>query len=175
RAQAGWTVAAVRPAPPLLASAAGREAPVQLPAPTDGQNTVADYRSLGIPMGRHPLELLRPLLGPHRRSAQALRELPDGRTVQVSGIVTHRQRPETARGTIFITLEDETGTVNVIVWPKVFERQRAAVLGARLMTVRGRWQRDVETGGQVMNLIARRIEDDSALLGRLTVRSRDFR
>jgi len=89
--------------------------------------------------------------------------------------VTHRQRPGTAKGTIFVTLEDETGAVNVIVWPGVFERHRREVIGSQLMTVCGTWQRDTDTGGQVRHLVARRILDHSALLGELAVKSRDFR
>ena len=176
RAQAAWQVAAIAPVPMLLAGTRVHESPVTLREPTDGQNTLADYRSLGIPMGRHPLALLRPLLARRRAStATELSSQPNGRLVRASGIVTHRQRPETARGTIFVTLEDETGAVNIIVWPRVFEAHRAEVLGARLMTVQGLWQRDVDTGGQVMHLIARRIVDDTALLGRLAPHSRDFR
>ena len=95
--------------------------------------------------------------------------------VRVAGLVTHRQRPDTARGTLFVTLEDETGTVNVIVWPRLVERFRTAVLGARLMTVYGIWQRDEATGGRVTHLIARRVVDHSALLGTLAAQSRDFR
>ncbi len=176
RLQAAWQVAAFAPPPPLLARAAIGEAPLALPEPTPGESTLADYRSLGIPMGQHPLALLRPRLARRRaRTAAELREIPDGRIVAACGIVTHRQRPETARGTVFVTLEDESGAINVIVWPQVFERHRTEVLSARLMTVQGLWQRDTATGGQVMHLIARRVLDDSALLGRLAPGSRDFR
>lgn len=176
RLQAAWQVAAFAPPPPLLAWAAIGEAPLALPEPTPGESTLADYRSLGIPMGQHPLALLRPRLACRRaRTAAELREIPDGRIVAACGIVTHRQRPETARGTVFVTLEDESGAINVIVWPQVFERHRTEVLSARLMTVQGLWQRDTATGGQVMHLIARRVLDDSALLGRLAPGSRDFR
>jgi error-prone DNA polymerase len=89
--------------------------------------------------------------------------------------VTHRQRPETARGVVFITLEDDTGSINVIVWPDLLERYRKEVLGARLMTVYGIWQTDSATGGQVMHLIARRVVDHTPLLGALMARSRNFR
>jgi len=176
RMQAAWEVAAIAPPPALLADAAIREAPVALPEPTAGESTLADYRSLGIPMGRHPVALLRPQLARRRAwPAAELSRLPNGRIVSASGIVTHRQRPETARGVVFVTLEDESGSINVIVWPQVFERHRAEVLAARLMTVRGLWQRDVDTGGQVMHLIARQVIDDTPLLGRLVPASRDFR
>jgi len=176
RAQAHWEAAGIRPMPALLAEARFDEAPARLPAPPEGREIVADYRSLGIPMGRHPLALLRPRLARLRIStAEALRAFPDGRPARASGLVTHRQRPETAKGTIFVTLEDETGAINVIVWPRVFERQRREVLGAQLMTVYGTWQCDADTGGQVRHLVAQRIVDHSALLGELVVGSRDFR
>ncbi|RPH63047.1 MAG: error-prone DNA polymerase, partial [Burkholderiales bacterium] len=176
RAQAHWEAAALRPMPALLADACFDEPPARLPAPPEGREIVADYRGLGIPMGRHPLALLRDRLAHCRVStAAALREFPNGRPARASGLVTHRQRPETAKGTIFVTLEDETGAVNVIVWPRVFERQRREVLGAQLMTVYGTWQCDTDTGGRVMHLIAQRIVDHSALLGELVVGSRDFR
>ncbi len=174
RIQANWDVAAIRPLPALLADARFDEAPALLAEPSEGDEIIADYRSLGIPMGRHPLALLRPLLARLRVTpARELRGHRPNQVARASGLVTHRQRPETANGTIFVTLEDETGTVNVIIWPQVFERFRSAVLGARLMSVYGSWQRD--DGGQVTHLIARRVLDHSALLGRLATASRDFR
>ena len=176
RAQAHWEVAAIQPLPPLLHEARFDEPPTPIPAPPEGREIIADYRSLGIPMGRHPLALLRARLARLRVStAAALAALPDGRPARASGLVTHRQRPGTAKGTIFVTLEDETGAVNVIVWPGVFERHRREVIGSQLMTVCGTWQRDTDTGGQVRHLVARRILDHSALLGELAVKSRDFR
>jgi error-prone DNA polymerase len=127
-------------------------------------------------MGRHPLALLRPQLARFQVvTAEVLRTYPHGRLARASGLVTHRQRPETASGVVFLTLEDDTGAVNVIVWPDHLDRYRKAVLGGNLLTVYGTWQRDTETGGQVMNLLAKRIVDHSHLLGRLTTRSRDFR
>jgi error-prone DNA polymerase len=106
-----------------------------------------------------------------------LAALPHGRTVSACGIVTVRQQPQTAKGTIFVTLEDETGPVNVIVWKSVREAQRDALLRARLLAVRGTWQRDVDSGGQVCHLVAARLMDLTPLLGRLAQqgsRSRDF-
>ena len=103
-----------------------------------------------------------------------LRDYPNGRLARASGLVTHRQRPETAKGVIFVTIEDETGAVNVIVWPDMVERYRKEILASRLMTVYGVWQRDGETGGQVVHLVARRVVDHSRLLGRLAARSRNF-
>ncbi len=176
RAQAHWEAAAIRPMPKLLADARFDELTTRLPALPEAREIIADYRGLGIPMHRHPLALLRDRLATHRvATAQALRTFPDGRLARASGLVTHRQRPETASGTIFVTLEDETGTVNVIVWPDVFERFRSAVLASKLMTVYGRWQRDAETGGEVRHLLAQRVVDHSRWLGELEVSSRDFR
>ncbi|MBU6188803.1 MAG: error-prone DNA polymerase [Betaproteobacteria bacterium] len=176
RRQAYWAAAAGRLTGGFLDQTRIDEAPVTLATPSEGEDTIADYRSLGIPMGRHPLALLRAQLDRLRiEPASALAGYPDGRIARASGLVTHRQRPETARGTLFVTLEDDTGTVNVIVWPAVFERFRAALLGAQLMSVYGYWQRQEHGGGTVTHLVAARIIDHTALLGALESRSRNFR
>ncbi len=111
------------------------------------------------------------------RNAQQLQQLPDGRRTSACGMVTVRQQPSTANGTIFVTLEDETGPVNVIVWKSVREQQREALMHARLLAVHGTWQRDEASGGRVCHLIAEQLEDLTPLLGRLgrQSRSRDFR
>jgi error-prone DNA polymerase len=176
RAQAAWQAAAIEPMPALLADARFSEPDITLTPLTEGETIVADYAALGIPMGRHPLALLREALNAFQvQPASVLRGYPDGRLARASGLVTHRQRPETARGVVFITLEDDTGTINVIVWPDLLERYRKEILGSRLMTVFGVWQADVATGGQVMHLVARRVVDHTPMLGELTARSRDFR
>jgi error-prone DNA polymerase len=176
RAQAAWEVAGIKPMPALLADARFDEAPLVLPHPTEGEEILSDYQSIGIPMGRHPLALLRSRLAKFRvEPAQVLRTFPHGRLARASGIVTHRQRPETAKGTVFVTLEDETGAINVIVWPQLVEQYRKEVMRSQLMTVYGVWQRDAQTGGQVMNLLAQRVVDHSFLLGDLLTKSRDFR
>ncbi len=176
RAAAHWEVAAVHALPALLADTRFDEAPAVLPEPDEAQDIVADYRSLGLSMGRHPLALLRERLAAFRvEPAATLIDYPPGRLARASGLVTHRQRPETAKGTVFVTLEDETGAVNVIIWPDTLERYRREVLGAQLMTVYGVWQSDRHTGGQVTHLIARRVVDHSAMLGQLRSHSRDFR
>jgi error-prone DNA polymerase len=176
RAQAAWQAAAIEPMPALLAGARFSEPDITLTPLTEGETIVADYAALGIPMGRHPLALLREALNAFQvQPASVLRGYPDGRLARASGLVTHRQRPETARGVVFITLEDDTGTINVIVWPDLLERYRKEILGSRLMTVFGVWQADVATGGQVMHLVARRVVDHTPMLGELTARSRDFR
>jgi len=132
---------------------------------------LADCRSLGLTLNRHPLALLRERLAAWRvQPAAVLRDYPDGRPARASGLVTHRQRPATAKGTVFVTLEDETGTVNVIVWPRVAERQREPLLASTLLTVYGTWQRE----GDVMHLVAAKLVDHSVLLGGLRSRSRDF-
>ncbi len=174
RANAAWEVSGVVTMPALLEDARFDEDPIALPPLTEGEEIVADYASIGVPMGRHPIALLRPILERFRvQPAETLRGYPDGRLARASGIVTHRQKPGTAKGTIFVTIEDETGAINVIVWPDLAERYRRELLGARLMTVYGVWQRDSQSG-LVTHLLARRIVDHTRLLGRLVVRSRDF-
>jgi error-prone DNA polymerase len=176
RAQAAWEVAGIKPMPKLLADARFDEAPLVLAPLSEGEEILADYSSIGIPMGRHPLALLRPQLAKFKvETAQVLRGYPHGRLARASGIVTHRQRPETAKGTVFVTLEDETGSINVIVWPTLVEQYRKEVMRSQLMTVYGTWQRDAQTGGQVMNLLAQRVVDHSDMLGSLLTKSRDFR
>ena len=137
---------------------------------------LADYRALGLSLDHHPLALLRAELAAFRvRPAAVLRGYPNGRLARASGLVTHRQRPETAKGTVFVTLEDETGAVNVIVWPRVAEAQRRALLASTLMTVYGTWQREGDGEHAVMHLVAARLVDHSALLQGLASRSRNFR
>lgn len=147
---------------------------LELDAAPEGEEIVFDYASTGLTLRRHPLALLRERLA--RRGLMTARDLDgieNGEQVSHCGIVTLRQQPETAKGTIFVTLEDETGVVQVIVWKSLRDVQREELLGARLMAVHGRWQRE----GTVKNLVATRLEDLTPLLGRLagaTV-SRDFR
>jgi error-prone DNA polymerase len=137
--------------------------------PTEAQDIVMDYATLGLTLRRHPLALLRARLK-GAASAEQVRNARTGQRLRVSGIVTCRQRPDTASGVIFVTLEDETGYVNVVVWPRLVEQQRKELLSARLLTVHGKIERD----GEVVHLIARRLVDDSALLGKLATHSRDF-
>jgi error-prone DNA polymerase len=94
--------------------------------------------------------------------------------VRACGIVTMRQRPQTAKGVVFVTLEDETGSVNVIVWKAIKERFRQAVYQSRLLAVYGTWQRDEESGGQVCHVIAGHLIDLTPMLGDLSTTSRDF-
>ncbi|MDB5392894.1 MAG: error-prone polymerase, partial [Rhodospirillales bacterium] len=132
----------------------------------------ADYRSLGLTLGRHPLALLRRKLERLQVCRAAdLRELKTGRKVRVAGIVTHRQRPETASGVVFMSLEDETGISNLIVWPGIQATQRQAVFMAHLMVVQGELQSEMG----VIHVIAEKVRDYSHWLGRLRTESRDFR
>jgi error-prone DNA polymerase len=173
RHQAAWGVAGVDTRPTeLLRSTRVHEAPAALAAPSEVDDTLADYRALGLTLKRHPLALLRDELARHRiQPAAVLKDYPNGRLARASGLVTHRQRPETAKGTVFVTLEDETGQVNVIVWPGVVESQRQPLLGATLLTVYGQWQRE----GDVMHLVAMKLIDHSELLQGLASKSRNFR
>ena len=173
RHQAAWAVAGVDTrATPLLSATRTHEAAADLPAPDAATTVLADYRSQGLSLTQHPVALLRDQLAAFKvQPAAVLRDYPSGRLARASGIVTHRQRPETANGVVFVTLEDDTGAVNVIVWPTVAEAQRRALLGATLLTVYGIWQRE----GEVRHLVARTLVDHSALLLGLAPRSRNFR
>ena len=142
-----------------------------LPAPTEGERIVADYASVGLTLGRHPLALLRERLRKKQLlSADELKCVANGKSVRTAGIVLMRQRPQTASGVTFLTLEDETGQVNVIVWERVGNEQRRALVDSRLLEVHGEWQRQDE----VMHLIARQLIDRTKMLGELLTRSRDF-
>lgn len=171
RRNALWQVSAHAPQPRLLKQAPIREAPIQFEAPNDGQEIVADYHSIGLSMHGHPLSQLRPRLARlGLKTAAELKRYPNGRLARACGLVTVRQRPGTAKGVIFITMEDETGPINVIVWPSLIEKHRKEVLSASLIAVYGTWQN--ESG--VQHLVARRIVDRTLWLGELQTRSRDF-
>ncbi|HYW57238.1 MAG TPA: error-prone DNA polymerase [Polaromonas sp.] len=175
RRQQVWQASALTLQPALLQQAPTHEEPLALAPAREGEEILFDYRATGLTLRRHPVALLRPRLAKmDLLNADQLRLLPHGQQVAACGIVTVRQQPQTAKGTIFITLEDETGPVNVIVWKSLREKQRKEVLHARLLAVYGEWQRDVESGGKVQHLIAHRLEDLSPLLGRLGTESRDF-
>jgi len=177
RHQAAWAVAGIDTRPTEMLRATRVEEPeIALAPPSEGEETLADYRALGLTLNRHPLALLREQLAAFRiEPASRLRTYPNGRLARASGLVTHRQRPETAKGTVFVTLEDETGAINVIVWPKIAEAQRTPLLGATLLTVYGQWQREGKGEQAVMHLVAARMIDHTPLLKGLVSRSRDFR
>ncbi len=171
RRRARWAAAGADVLPGLLAPAKAPQPLPALEAPAEGEDLVDDYASLGLTLGRHPLALLRGRLSRlGLQPAERLAALPHGRPARAAGLVTCRQRPDTATGVVFVTLEDETGTVNVVVWRDLVERQRRELLGASLMAVEGTIQRE----GEVVHLVARRLADHSVLLGRLASRSRDF-
>jgi error-prone DNA polymerase len=171
RREALWHSIAAVPDKDMLAVAAVQDETPELGAPSEGSEIVADYRSAGLTLGRHPLKLLRPqLLANRLMPASTLRSYPNGRLARACGIVTVRQRPGTAKGVIFVTIEDETGNVNVIVWPGLLEKQRKEVLSASLLAVYGVWQCE----GEVRHLVAHRLVDMSHLLGGLQSTSRDF-
>ncbi len=171
RRQQVWDAAALRPPPALLKGAPVDEAPLALPPAPEGEAIVWDYASLGLTLRRHPLALLREELAKRRlMTAEQLKDAPNGRLVRHCGIVTLRQQPGTSSGVVFVSLEDETGVVQVIVWQRIRERQRAVLTGARLLAVRGVWQRE----GEARNLIAGHLEDLTPLLNGLSTVSRDF-
>jgi len=173
RYQARWQVAAVQAQLPLFAALEPvEELAVDLPQPSISEDMFADYASVGTTLGPHPLTLLRRRLNALGcRSSKALEAAGHGDKVSVAGLVTGRQRPGTASGVTFVTLEDEFGNVNVVVWRDLAERQRRALVGSQLLRVSGK----LESESGVRHLIAQRLEDLSPLLQGLDVRSRDFR
>jgi error-prone DNA polymerase len=188
RRQQVWDASALKPAPPLLKDAPIEEDFLELSAASEGEEVVFDYAATGLTLRRHPLAILRPKLaqmtlsGVTLQSSAQLHHLPSGRQVATCGIVTMRQQPQTAKGVVFVTLEDESGNINVIVWKDLREKQRTELLRSRLMAVYGDWQRDDGSGskdqqgkGEVRHVIARRLQDLTPMLGRLDTASRDFR
>jgi len=167
---ARWAVAGVERQLPLL-DCSPEETPVELPPPTEGEDLLSDYGTIGLTLGRHPLALIRGLLAKRRcLPSQAVWARRSGSRVRMAGIVSLRQRPATARGTTFLTLEDEGGVIQVIVWADLGARQRKELLGSRLLAVDGKW----EMVDGVGNLIASQLHDLTELLGGLDARSRDF-
>ncbi|GAB4348593.1 MAG: error-prone DNA polymerase [Gammaproteobacteria bacterium] len=171
RHQARWQTLSIEAETPLGVERHIAEATPMLPPPTEGEAIAADYRTLGLTLERHPLALLRDALQQRRLiTAEQLHALPHGVPARVAGLVITRQRPGTASGVVFVTLEDETGVINVVVWGKLAERQRRVLLESRLMVVQG----EVQSQDGVTHLIARRLENYTPWLGDLTTPSRDF-
>ena len=171
RHRARWDVTGVAPSSPLYGGVETLEATPMLPRPGVGESVIADYRSLGLSLRSHPMLLLRErLVGEGIASAVELRALPDGAWVRTAGLVITRQRPGTASGVTFVTLEDETGHSNLVVWKKIADTQRQALLRSRLMAARGQVQRE----GDVIHLVVRHMSDLSHWLDGLHTRSRDF-
>ncbi|MFO1228345.1 error-prone DNA polymerase [Roseateles sp.] len=173
RRQQVWQASALHTMPALLQGSLLPEDDLALPPAAEGEEVLWDYAATGLTLRRHPLALLRQRLAQDGLlSARQLDGLKSGRRAKACGIVTGRQKPQTAKGTLFVTLEDETGNVQVIVWPKVYEEHRSTILGARLLAVEGVWQRG---DGDVRHLLARGFRNLNPLLGRLPTESRDFR
>ena len=142
-----------------------------LRAPHAGESVCADYASTGLTLGPHPLALLRQQLKTLGVITSAeVGRLQHGYYIHTAGIVTTRQRPSSANNVTFVTLEDETGNINLVVWQRLAEQQHQALVGAQLLGVQGRVQRE----GQVIHVIAHHLKDYTVMLGQLTIRSRDF-
>ena len=171
RHRAGWEVAGVEEPVETLGVAEFNEATPMLPKPARWQNTVADYASTGLTLGEHPLSQLRGTLSERGMvTADELTTIPSGKRATVAGLVLNRQRPGTASGVMFATLEDETGHANIVIWPKLVEKQRRVLLTTRLLIVHGK----VQTESGVTHLIADRLADGSDMVADLVTRSRDF-
>ncbi len=171
RHRARWAVAGVEKPMPLYPSLSGSEAVPMLRRPSEGQNIVADYKSLGLSLERHPMALLRErFVGQRYVTADMLRNLQNRSRVKVAGLVITRQRPGTASGVTFVTLEDETGYINLVVWKKTADAQRKVLLGSRLMGVEG----ELQVEDNVIHVISHKMTDHSILLGSLLAESRDF-
>jgi len=182
RRDALWAIKALRDEPlPLFTAAAEREAravaeqqepEVELRQMTEGHNVVEDYSHTGLTLRQHPLGFLRSDLAKRQivTCAEAMRAR-DGQWLMTAGLVLVRQRPGSAKGVMFITIEDETGVANLVVWPKLFERSRRVVLGSSMMAINGRIQRE----GEVVHLVAQQLFDLSADLSSLADRDGGFR
>ena len=172
RHEASWHSLGVEQLPGMLAGTSAPEASVELPQPTEGEDILNDYRHLGLSTGRHPLALLRPRLRRYRILASAeLRAVADRSRVRIGGLITHLQRPGTASGVVFMSLEDETGISSVILWPQIFEAQQTAAIEASLLIVSG----TLQNRDNVVHVVARTLHDRSGWLAELPRRSRDFR
>ena len=171
RHRARWAMAGIEAQLPLFGNTSPQEDDVALPPPSQGENTLADYARTGLTLGPHPLKQIRARLRAAKcLDSRSLECRPHASQVRAAGLVTQRQRPQTASGVTFITIEDEFGPINVVVWAHVAERQRRIFLESRLLAVDGRW----EHADGVSHLIAHRLHDLSELLGSLDSRSRDF-
>jgi len=181
RREALWAIKALRDEPlPLFAAATAHEqqlvpeiseAAVSLRPMTAGSEVVEDYGHIGLSLRSHPVAFLRDDLRRRRIfTCQQAMDARDGRWLEAAGIVLVRQRPGSAKGVMFITLEDETGIANLVVWPQVFEKNRRIILSAGMFAVRGRIQRE----GEVVHLVAQRLTDLSADLASVGDRDAAF-
>src|SRR5689334_14580155 len=174
RRAALWDSRALKQAPdlPLFAHAEARDEgseaqPAQLPAMPLAEHVVNDYQTIRLSLKAHPMAFLRDhYAGQKFVTADRLKAIRDGKHLSIAGLVLIRQRPGSAKGVVFITIEDETGVANLVVWPDVFEKQRKIVMGARLMAVHGIVQRDPDSN--VIHVVARRVEDHTHMLSHLS-------
>jgi error-prone DNA polymerase len=174
RRAALWDSRALKQAPdlPLFAYAEARDEglesePAELPAMPLGEHVVSDYQTIRLSLKAHPMRFLREYYADQRFiTAAQLKRIRDGKRLSIAGLVLIRQRPGSAKGVVFITIEDETGVANLVVWPDVFGKQRKIVMGARLMAVHGIVQHDADS--DVTHVVARRLEDHTHMLGRLS-------
>ncbi|RST29584.1 DNA polymerase III subunit alpha [Sphingomonas ginkgonis] len=162
RRQALWAIRGLGEAPlPLLKAAERREEPVMLLPLTAGREVVEDYRATQLTLRQHPVFFLRDELASRRIiPCGALRHVKDGRKIEVAGIILVRQKPGSAKGVLFITIEDETGVANIILWPDRFEAQRTVVMSSAMISVVGKVQRE----GEVIHVIADRLHDLTGML-----------
>lgn len=170
RHRARWQVAGIEKPIPLFETPVFAEGEPLLAAPGSMSSVISDYASTGLSLREHPLALIRPYLHADCVSARQLWGLADGVAACVAGLVISRQRPGSAANVTFVTLEDESGFINLVIWEQLAERQRQVLIGSSILEVRGRVQKQ----DGVLHLIARRLEDRSALLKELTLSSRDF-
>ena len=171
RHQATWQTLGADRQPGLFAHIESPvETPAPLPPPSEAEDLIADYVHTGLSLRRHPMALLRPRCDRRQlRHSKNLRYCRNNSTTRVAGIVINRQHPN-AGGTVFLTLEDEFGHINIVVWQRAVQTFIKPVVHGRLLIVTGRLERD----GRVIHLIAEHIDDASHWLGRLPTRSRDF-
>jgi error-prone DNA polymerase len=187
RRAALWDSRALKAAPdlPLFAYADARDEgselePARLPAMPLSEHVVNDYQTIRLSLKAHPMRFLREHYAAQKFiTADRLNSVRDGKRLSIAGLVLIRQRPGSAKGVVFITIEDETGIANLVIWPDVFEKQRKIVMGARLMAVHGIVQRDEpqpdcrgqsgpDRGSNVIHVVARRLEDHTHMLSHLS-------
>jgi error-prone DNA polymerase len=174
RRAALWDSRALKQAPdlPLFAFAEAQDegiesAPAQLPQMPLCEHVISDYQTVRLSLKAHPMQFLRAHYAAQKFvTADQLKSLKDGRRLSMAGVVLIRQRPGTSKGVVFVTIEDETGIANLVVWPDVFEKQRKIVMGARLMAVHGTIQRDPDS--EVIHVVAGGLEDHTFMLSRLS-------
>jgi error-prone DNA polymerase len=174
RRAALWDARALKTAPdlPLFLHAEAldegmEDTPAELPAMPLAEHVVNDYQTVRLSLKAHPMTFLRASYAQRKFiTAERLKDIKDGMRMSMAGLVLIRQRPGSAKGVVFITIEDETGIANLVVWPDVFARQRKIVMGARLMAVHGIIQRDPDSN--VIHVVVRQLEDHTAMLGNLS-------